>query len=354
MIEECVIVGGGVAGLSTANRLVDIGISPLIIEGGDYPAHKTCGEFFSYECLPIVEEWAIPMASQISTSRFFKRDKGFEFQLPISSRSCSRFQFDIALLNRALQKKARILKNTQVISLTPPKNNADNFVLTLSDGLQILAKNLVMGTGRLIKGADSKPPLPLQYVGFKAHFEGIKIKDAVEIHIFKGGYLGISNIDSTTTNVACLVKKEFVKDDGIHFMKKLENDLAMPIYCKHMAQARMIFPHWMEGQLPEFGIRDNPSWDRVFWIGDAAGSIPPVCGEGLAIAVTSGCMAADYLASSNSVQFKAAWLKRYRKRFMLGQQIHQAVLSSWMSTFSMLMCRTIPGLPRMLWTLTRE
>ncbi len=45
MIEDCVIVGGGVAGLSAANRLADAGLSPLIVEASKYPAHRICGEF---------------------------------------------------------------------------------------------------------------------------------------------------------------------------------------------------------------------------------------------------------------------------------------------------------------------
>jgi flavin-dependent dehydrogenase len=40
MKHDYVIVGGGIAGLCAANQLCDQGITPLVIESGDYPSHK--------------------------------------------------------------------------------------------------------------------------------------------------------------------------------------------------------------------------------------------------------------------------------------------------------------------------
>ena len=63
----------------------------------------------------------------------------------------------------------------------------------------------------------------------------------------------------------------------------------------------MVFPRWLSrkntrnlesGKIPLGG-------KEFFGLGMRPGSIPPVCGEGLAIAVTSGCMAADYYLKSN-------------------------------------------------------
>jgi flavin-dependent dehydrogenase len=47
MNADYVILGGGVAGLCAARRLIELGIQPLVIEAGSYPSHKVCGEFIS-------------------------------------------------------------------------------------------------------------------------------------------------------------------------------------------------------------------------------------------------------------------------------------------------------------------
>ena len=121
-----------------------------------------------------------------------------------------------------------------------------------------------------------------------------------------------------------------------------------------LLKSRKIFPQWLTGRIPEFGIRKNPEWDRVFWIGDAAGSIPPVSGDGLAIAVTSGCMAAEYLMNRDAHAFRKAWLKRYKSRFFWAQQLHRIIMTPWAINLAAPVCQTFPSLPLLSWKLTRE
>lgn len=351
MIEDCVIIGGGVAGLSAANRLADAGLSPLLIEAGHYPSHKICGEFFSHECLPILDRWNIPLSETVARCRFIHGPHAFEFDLPKHSGSTSRFDFDSNLFKRAKANGARALTKTKVDAIHVPKNSSENYVLTLSDGQAIKAHHLMIGTGRVPKTANHPAnALPLKYAGFKAHFEGIPMDSAVEMHVINGGYLGISKIDDKTVNIACIVKKEECNPIET-FMDRLKAHAA---FNERMKNARIIFPNWLVGEIPEFGIRSNPSWENVFWIGDAAGSIPPVSGEGLAIAVTSGCMAAEYLLNSTAHAFRKAWLKRFQKRFFWAQRLHKFMLTQWTSSLAVQASSLFPGLPLFFWKLTRE
>ncbi len=355
MIEDCVIVGGGVAGLSAANQLVDAGLTPLVIDASSYPSHRVCGEFFSPECLPILQRWNIPMSESIKYCRFFQGSNKMEFSLPTQSGCCSRFKFDERLLDRAKSKGARILTETKVLSLQLPKHTDSPYEILLSNGNKVAARHLMIGTGK-IPNRVTIQETPLKYIGLKAHFEGIHLENALEMHCFEGGYLGLSKIDERTTNIACLVKKEAVANGTPleMFMDELRKKNYMSSFNERMMNARLIFPQWLIGQVPEFGIRKNPSWERVFWIGDAAGSIPPLCGEGLAIAITSGCMAADYFLKANAAQFKKDWLKRYRKRFFLAQQMHKIMSTPWMARLAIHLCNGIPAIPAYLWKQTRE
>lgn len=340
MIEDCVILGGGVAGLSAANQLADAGLSPLLIEANDYPAHRVCGEFLSPECLPILEKWESPISAYIENCRFHSHSNSSGFKLPNHAGSCSRFTFDSFLHRRAQKKGARILTNTRVSFFNPGK---DYYELTLANGQTIKARSLMLGTGRVPKLNEEKQPPILKYVGFKAHFSGITNNASLDMHCFNGGYLGISPVDAHTANIACLVKKEIAQIKSITaLLKKIEPN------------AKMLFPEWLTGQLPEFGIRENPSWERVFWIGDAAGSIPPICGDGLAIGITSGCMAADYLLNSNAEAFKKAWLKRYQSRFFWALRLHSFMLSKRSSRLAIGACNFAPFLAPFVWKLTRE
>jgi menaquinone-9 beta-reductase len=354
MMEKCVIVGGGVASLSAAIQLADAGLKPLIIDAGNYPTHRICGEFFSHESLPILQKWEITLPGKIYGSRFYKDEKKIQFYFKTNSGSCSRYDFDMLLLQRAKRNGARILIGTTVESLKKCDSSSGDYLLSLSNGDTIETSSLVMGTGKLPKTGHQHLQMPMKYVGFKAHFEGIEMDDFVEMHTFNGGYLGMAKINSTTTNIACIADKAIVDpfDKPEHFLDQLMKDI--PTLRKKMINARMLFPKWLVGQIPEFGIREHPHWDRAFWIGDAAGSIPPVSGEGLAIAVTSGCMAADYLMHSDSRAFETAWLKRYKRRFFWAVQLHRIMRSGFLGHLAMYACRAFPFLPYHLWKLTRE
>ena len=161
---------------------------PLIIEAGQYPAHRICGEFISHECLPILHRWNIPLTGQIKSSRFIKGDKQIEFQLPVPSASRSRFEFDELLLQRAKKYGARILTDTKVISLQNPSSSSGAYQLQLSNGTTIESQHLIVGSGKIPNLAHLFQDHGHKYVGFKAHFEGIDIDKCVEMHIFDHGY----------------------------------------------------------------------------------------------------------------------------------------------------------------------
>ncbi|WP_317045319.1 FAD-dependent oxidoreductase [Formosa algae] len=49
---DVIIVGGGLAGLSSAIHLSKGNLNVLVIEKNSYPKHKVCGEYISNEVLP--------------------------------------------------------------------------------------------------------------------------------------------------------------------------------------------------------------------------------------------------------------------------------------------------------------
>lgn len=341
MMEDCVIIGGGIAALSAANQLADAGLKPLLIEANSYPAHRICGEFISPECHPTLNNWNIALSSSMTNCRFIQGSDQMEFTLPKPAKSCSRYHFDTQLLERAKSKGAQILTNTKMISL----QKTSDYELTLSNGQTIKARHLMIGTGKL---PNMSTQMPLKYIGMKAHFTGIDLQNTLEMHLFPGGYLGISPIDHETTNIACLLRLDrFPQFNPEIFIKSL------PSLNKKLSQAKMLFPKWLVGQVPEFGIRKNPHWDKAFWIGDAAGSIPPISGEGLALAVFSGCMAADYLLKSDSTQFQQDWLAQVKKRFIYAKLLHKTMLNPFTSKIAIKIGNLFPSTPQYFWGATR-
>lgn len=358
MIEKCTLVGGGIASMSAGIRLAELGVKPLLIENGKYPSHKLCGEFFSHECHPLLENWGIEMREEITHCRLVSGNDILEFKFPVSSWGTSRYDFDMMLLEKAKKMGVRVMTETSVEFIQAPKNPYQEFTLTLSNGEHINTHQLMIGTGKRTETSFlmQKEPPPFRYVGFKAHFEGIEMNHFLELHPFKGGYVGLSSVSDKVTNMACLVDQKVLQgqESAEDFFKRLLLLDSMKSLRQRMGGAKMLFPEWIMGKVPEFGIRDNKELDRLYWIGDARASIPPASGDGLAIGITSGVMAAEYLMKKDAKSFNKDWQKKYRKRFFYAKLLHRMLMNPMLCHSAYLLSKRYPSIPIKLWQLTRE
>ena len=156
-------------------------------------------------------------------------------------------------------------------------------------------------------------------------------------------------------NVACLMKFHVPNPlSPSEFFAHLQAMPSLESFNEKILKGTMLFPQWMSAQVPEFGIRSNPSVERVYWIGDAAGSIPPISGDGLAIAILSGGMAADYLLKSDWKGFQVAWLKRMQSRFFWAKRLHRLMLYSPLSALAIQTAAALPMVSRFFWKHTRK
>lgn len=348
---EFLIIGGGVAGLAVANRLADLNASSLIIEAGLYPSQKVCGEFLSPECLPFLEEWGIIPDHLISRVRLFKKNLSFTFPFPLPAGSMSRINLEGVLIDRAQKKGCHILFQTQVLEIkTPHQTGEKYYLITLSNGETLKVKNLFIGAGRLAYSSSTPPP-QMKYTGFKAHFHGVKVEDTLHMHLLPGAYVGISQVEKDVVNVACLAKRKM----EVSSMSSLNDYLfRVPQIKEVLAKGHLDSVGWLKTSIPEFTIKTTPSWDNAYFIGDAAGTIPPATGDGLAMAITSGYLAANYALNQDPQGFKNAWQDHYRLRIRYGKILHHLMMRPFLSAMALYACKWSPALPKKLFSLTRS
>lgn len=282
---DYVIVGGGVAGLAAAIRLTELGIRPLVIESGTYPSHKVCGEYISPAGCEKLKEWGISPLP-IEKVRFCFQKREYLFPLPKPAGALSHLQLDPQLAIRAKVGGSTIYVNSKVVELGPKK-------VVLENGEVIRPKHLLIATGRY---RNEKPKI--EYYGYKAHFKDLKV-DGLEMHAFDGGYYGIAPIEGGKCNVACISRR----------------DAPPPLKAE-----------WLRAPIPEFGIKEIPSWEDSYFIGDAAGTIPPATGNGLTIAILSGILGAEYAFRNDPAGFRKVWLKQFSKPIFWGKITHNLLL----------------------------
>lgn len=356
-MNDVVIIGGGVAGLSAGIHAAQQGLKPILIEGGGYPAHKVCGEFFSPEALPLLAQWGITPPVKITRAHFLVGSQKLSLQLPSPAGSMSRFYFDNLLMHTAVSHGVDVRTNTMVQGI-----QQDNGIynVQVSSGEILSTKSLVIGTGRVTNLLLPNSPATSQtqepsFIGMKAHFAnpGINPQD-VFFFTFPGAYLGISVVENNVINIACLARKKHV--DAYRSPEEYIQHLAAQPHAKllqNILQAGSLFPDWLKAPVFGFGMHATPDLKNVYYIGDGAGAIPPATGDGLAIALTTGALLAPYLARQDSAGFKTAWQKRYHPLFRNGILLHTIMFSPMLSKMTVALGNFFPRATRMIFEKTR-
>lgn len=347
MAETYVIIGGGVAGLCAAIRLTELGIRPVLIESGDYPAHKICGEFFSPECLDVLRRWEI-QTHEISKVHVSTPSKGLEFTFPMVAGGISHSIFDPLLVQRASAQGAKIYTNSTVSHLEP---GGPQHRIELASGEVILATQLLIATGRIPVANRTIPSM--HYKGIKAHFSGIPCQNSLEMFSFNGAYLGISPVSEGCCNVACLASmEEFNRYDSVEaFVAHLMTQNSR--LHDYLSQGKNLFDGWMSTSVPAFGRKAALNWPNTYAIGDAAGTIPPATGYGLSMATSGGILAAEYAFKRDPEGFKQAWQDRFQAPIRWGKALHTAMLHPRMANGIISLAHLFPCLATQIFKHTR-
>lgn len=350
-VIDYLILGGGIAGLSAAKRLLERGISPVIIEGGSYPSHKVCGEFISPSSLPLLHQWNIsPVPIKGVHLHGSQRDLFFRFPEPAGS--LSHLTLDFNLAKQIESQGALLLTQTKVELLLPAKEGEEFHTLRLSSGKELKTKHLFIATGKIPH--PSIPKKPVAFIGFKTHFSELSLDSTLHMFSLPGAYLGLVPIEEGKANIACLATIKQVQSypSPEKFMMHLIE--RQPILRDLLKSGTNLFETWMQAQIPAFGFRHCPSWPRTYWIGDAAMTVPPACGNGLSLAIASGYFSAEFAIKGDAQGFNSFWIKHCRSQLFFSKGLHGLFLNPVLGDFFLRLGQSFPFIPRQLFALTRD
>lgn len=351
MKTKFAIIGGGVAGLCAAIRLTELGEEPLVIEGGTYPTHKVCGEFLSPECLKYLHDWNIhPIHIPKAVLRTSKSSLTFSFPMPAGG--LSHLELDPSLVDYATKQGAQLRTNTQVKVFQPKRNSCDPHLIELSNGEILEASHVIIATGRIPSYTTQAPKMC--YMGFKTHFKNIASEGNLEMYSFLGAYLGIAPIEDNKYNVACLANLKEVEKFS-HPDLFIENLISKnPSIRTSFSTGDNLFGQWMTASIPAFGIKQTPDWLDTYFIGDAAVTIPPACGNGLAMAILGGRLSAEHAVHFQTQEFKQLWTKRCSSQVFWGKLLHKFLMNPSYSSPLLKLGNAFPYLSRKIFDLTRQ
>jgi flavin-dependent dehydrogenase len=305
---DLAVIGGGPAGAAAAWTAARGGWRVAILERGEFPRDKVCGEYFSPEALPLLEALApdLLLAAPSITQAAFISSAGRRraFTLPQPARGISRLALDAALWQAAGAAGAVPMTKTAVRGA---RRTGDGYELTVENGPAISARHLIVAAGRWwrIEGlAVPAAPNPSPWLGVKARLH-TGPPDGLEMYLFPGGYCGLAPVENGWTNACCLVHRDYARGliGGSSFVGWLAGIAGAPL-AQRLRDAEIATPMVTTAPV-ELGPRAAMAGGALL-AGDACGFIDPFTGDGMARALLSGALAAECVVAGRSAQYAHA------------------------------------------------
>ena len=346
---EVIIIGGGLAGLTSAIHLSKLGFSVIVIEKNSYPKHKVCGEYISNEVLPYFD-WLKINIEELKPTRIknlqFSSESGrtIETKLPLGGFGISRYTLDFTLYKKALSQNCEIIEDqvNEVIF------KDDFFEVHLGSGKILTSKVVLGGFGKRsnldVKMKRNFIEKKSPWLGVKSHYQGEFDETVVGLHNFKGGYCGVSKVENNLLNICYLTNfKSFKKYKNIEeFQEKV---VSQNPHLKYILQnSTSVFEKPLTISQICFEKKKNIE-NHILMMGDTAGLIHPLCGNGMAMAIHSAKLASEqaieFLTGKISRpemenNYSSNWNKNFKKRLwygrILGSILEHSKLSETLTT----------------------
>lgn len=332
---DVIIAGAGPAGSSAAIHLATCGLRVLLVEQKKFPRPKLCGEFISPECQDHFEKLGVARSIICSdpasiTETVFYSSRGHQVTVPSTwfgkrmALGLSRAVMDDVLLRRAAEVGVDVIDGATVVA---PRTNTDSVqglrIKTGSGEREFQAPLTIDATGRarilarrLNQPHRQKPKL----IAFKAHFQNTRVATgACEIYFYRGGYGGLSSIESGQSNLCFIISAEQVKrcdSDPERVMREMVMENSRAAYTLGPA---VTSSEWLSASWESFGRHSPAPAEGLLAIGDAAAFIDPFTGSGMLMALESGELAAQVILRHRddlaTTALAAAYTTAYTEKF---------------------------------------
>ncbi|TKB97986.1 NAD(P)/FAD-dependent oxidoreductase [Pedobacter cryotolerans] len=328
---DVIIIGGGLAGLTAALHLNKVGLNVTLVEKQSYPQHKVCGEYISNEVLPYLNWLGLDMKS-LSATAINKLQlstvygKSTFTKLPLGGFGISRYELDYFLYQQLLKNGVRVIIDTVVDVFF--KNEI--FEVSTSLGKLFTAKQVIGAYGKR-SSLDIKFNRPFiqqksHYLAVKSHYKGNFPKDLVALHHFNGGYCGVSMVENQNLNICYLADynsfKAYKNIDTYQKEVLYKNQNLKQIF----EQSEILFEAPLTISQVSFAKKSKIE-NHMLMIGDSAGLIHPLCGNGMAMAIHAAKIASELMfqfangeinRAEMETNYEKSWQQNFNGRLKMG------------------------------------
>ncbi len=365
---DIAITGGGLAGLALAILGAREGYRVVLFEKERYPFHRVCGEYISVESWNFLQQLGVPLSDlqlpEIKEVLISAPNGNYlKHQLPLGGFGISRYFLDHYLFKLAEESGVTVYQETKVSDIRYYANqfeiltNRNLFHAKVAAGAFGKRSNLDVKWKRSFL---SKSGRLNNNVGVKYHVSFPVIESEIALHNFDDGYCGISQVEGEKqclcylTTAANLSKS----NNNIPAMERsilMKNPFLKEIFSK------AVFLNREPVTISQIAFnRKEQVLEHVLLLGDAAGMITPLCGNGMSMALHSSKLAfieIDAFLKNEidrfemEVQYTNAWENAFAQRMRNGRILQSLFGKPFLTN---LFVSTVKPFPKLITFLVRQ
>ncbi len=352
-----------------ATALAQRGWDVLLLERDHFPRHKVCGEFLSPEAQATLQ--SLKLASAIVAAQpvalthatvTTARGQTIQMALPGEAWGISRFAMDAALAAAAQQQGVELWQGVTVKEFTKAD---DHYIVQLQERTNeessprpatIYTRALIMACGR--QSTTALPPHPAPNsrplsVGIKCHYSELTMPNQVELFFFPGGYAGLNPVEGGRANFCFLLSYAAFQRAGQSVPAALAALVEWnPAIGRRLANGRLLTETVATVAAVDTG-RPAAPWDGVACVGDTAVMLPPLCGDGMAMALRSAELCAPLAhaflrheidLASWAATYQKCWHAEFSRRVRTGRLLQRMLAQPVLADAAVRLGQVVPPL----------
>ncbi len=355
---DCAVIGGGLAGLTLAIQLSEKGYSVILFERQTYPFHKVCGEYVSMESYDFLERIGVPLSEMnlpyINEIKISSPDgNSFTRNLKLGGFGISRYTLDYTLSELAKKKGVVLMEDTKVFDIV-----FEQEFFSIKTATNTFYAKVACGAYGKLSNLDQKPDrkntkISKNYIGVKYHVKLNLPDNRIELHNFKDGYCGVSKVEGNKYCLCYLTNSQNLRDHGNN-LKLMEEKVVMKnaFLKKYFTEAVFMHDKPLTISQITFG-KKKAVYNHLLMLGDSAGSIAPLCGNGMSMAMHASFKAFQaidsYLTGKISMetmelQYTKQWNDQFSKRIQTGEYLQQLFGKETITNISIGILKNMPSM----------